>query len=96
NLPNVEKLVKDVKSDLKNLLNEKQIALLWNKWIELDKTKIDQLPTSKDILETYGKLANIEIEDFRNSETLSEKSEILDAMQFLYFELMAQASGKDT
>ena len=96
NLSSVEKLVKEVKSDLDNLLNEKQIALLWNKWVELDHSNIDKLPTSDDIKSTYGILANKEIEDFRNSETLSEKSEILDVIQYYYFEGLFQATGKPT
>jgi hypothetical protein len=96
NLPSVEKLVKEVKSNLDNLLNEKQIALLWNKWVELDNSNIDKLPTSEDIKATYGKLANMEIEDFRNSETLSEKSEILDVIQYMYFFLNQKISGKLT
>jgi hypothetical protein len=96
NLPSVEKLVKEVKSDLDNLLNEKQIALLWNKWVELDNSNVDKLPTSDDIKSTYGKLANAGIEDFRNNETLSEKSEILDVIQYYYFEGLFQATGKPT
>jgi len=96
NLPSVEKLVKEVKSNLDNLLNEKQIALLWNKWVELDNSNIDKLPTSDDIKSTYGKLANAGIEDFRNNETLSEKSEILDIIQYYYFEGLFQATGKPT
>jgi exodeoxyribonuclease-5 len=96
NLPSVEKLVKEVKSNLDNLLNEKQIALLWNKWVELNNSNVDKLPTSDDIKSTYGKLANAGIEDFRNNETLSEKSEILDAIQYYYFEGLFQATGKPT
>ena len=66
--------------------SKKQLVTIWNRWIDNDITKLEGLPTVDNIVETYTKIENTSSEDKFQNESISEKTDILDYLQHIYFQ----------
>ena len=71
-LPSVETRIKEVKASLNNLLNEKQIAIIWNMWIKQNPDNLDKVPTPEDIADTYAILDSMTLQEIFNKESIAE------------------------
>jgi hypothetical protein len=89
-LPSVETRIKEVKASLSNLLNEKQIAIIWNMWIKQNPDNLDKVPTPEDIADTYAILDSTTLEEIFNKESIADKTEVLDVIQWAFFQGLSQ------
>ncbi len=92
NLNGASAHISSLQSELNNDFSPKQIAVLWNKWLSENTTR--GLPTKEDILFTYTQIENSTSQEILNNQTISDKTEIIDMLQYLYFDLMYQAADK--
>ncbi len=84
--PSVQEHLAFLEKELNNDFSKKQLVTIWNRWIDNDITKLEGLPTVDNIVETYTKIENTSSEDKFQNESISEKTDILDYLQHIYFQ----------
>lgn len=89
---NAEK-AKSLSKEFDNLLSPKQIGGLWNEWINEDPTNISKEPTKEALAEVYGRLSNTSREELLNNEDIQDKTDVIDALQSLFFMGIEDLSG---
>lgn len=94
NFPGVRENISAIKQELQNTLNSKQIGLLWNSWLDEDLSRVDSKPTAEDIAGIYSRLSAKNKQQVFDNETIADKIEVIDAMQFMYFHYISKFSEK--
>ena len=85
-LPSVQEHLAFLEKELNYDFTPKQLVTIWNRWVDNDVTKLEGLPTVDNIVETYTKIENTSSEDKFQNESISEKTDILDYLQHIYFQ----------
>ena len=63
----------------------KQLVTIWNRWIDNDINKLGNNPTVEEIVETYTRIENTSQEEKFLNESISDKTDTVDYLQYLYF-----------
>lgn len=83
---NVQEHLAFLEKELNYNFTPKQLVTIWNRWVDNDVTKLEGLPTIDDIVETYTKIENTSLDEKFLNESISEKTDIVDYLQYLYFQ----------
>ena len=74
-----------LEKELNNDFTPKQLVTIWNRWIDNDINKLSNNPTVEEIVETYTRIENTSQEEKFLNESISDKTDTVDYLQYLYF-----------
>jgi hypothetical protein len=63
----------------------KQLVTIWNRWVDNNVNKLSNNPTVEEIVEIYIKIENTSKEEKFLNESISDKTDTVDYLQYLYF-----------
>ena len=90
--PNVQEHLAFLEKELNYDFTPKQLVTIWNRWVDNDVAKLEGLPTVANIVETYTKIENTTADQKFLNENISDKTDIVDYLQHLYFQGIASLS----
>jgi len=93
-LPSARATAEQLSKEFEGLLSPYQIGQLWNVWLNKDvETRKTEAPTKDDILEIYGDLATTTKKELFENQTITNKENVIDALQYLFFYGIKKLSG---
>lgn len=95
-LPAARATAEQLSKEFEGLLSPYQIGQLWNIWLNQDvKNRKSEAPTKDDILTIYGELAATTKKELFENQTITNKENVIDALQYMFFYGIRTLSGTD-